>query len=64
MIMVMDLRKITGVIFLTFIIFSYVSFRAEWNFFMYIHIIQFFKFIDLSLEYWVFLDRYVFNGVL
>ena len=62
--MVMDLRKITGVIFLTFIIFSYVSFRAEWNFFMYIHIIQFFKFIDLSLEYWVFLDRYVFNGVL
>jgi len=62
--MVMDFRKITGVIFLTFIIFSYVSFRAEWNFFMYIHIIQFFKFIDLSLEYWVFLDRYVFNGVL
>ena len=64
MIMVMDLRKITGVLFLTFIIFSYVSFRAEWNFFMYIHIIQFFKFIDLSLEYWVFLDRYVFNGAL
>ena len=64
MIMIMDLRKVTGVIFLTFIIFSYVSFRAEWNFFMYIHIIQFFKFIDLSLEYWVFLDRYVFNGVL
>ena len=62
--MVMDFRKITGVIFLTFIIFSYVSFRAEWNFFMYIHIIQFFKFIDLSLEYWVFLDRYVFNGAL
>ena len=60
----MDLRKITGVLFLTFIIFSYVSFRAEWNFFMYIHIIQFFKFIDLSLEYWVFLDRYVFNGAL
>ena len=64
MIMVMDLRKITGVLFLTFIIFSYVSFRAEWNFFMYIHIIQFFKFIDLPLEYWVFLDRYVFNGTL
>ena len=62
--MVMDFRKITGVIFLTFIIFSYVSFRAEWNFFMYIHIIQFFKFIDLPLEYWVFLDRYVFNGAL
>ena len=64
MIMIMDLRKITGVIFLTFIIFSYVSFRVEWNYFMFIHIIQFFKFIDLSLEYWVFLDRYVFNGVL
>ena len=60
----MDLRKITGVLFLTFIIFSYVSFRAEWNFFMYNHIIQFFKFIDLPLEYWVFLDRYVFNGAL
>ena len=60
----MDLRKITGVIFLTFIIFSYVSFRVEWNYFMFIQMIQFFKFIDLSLEYWVFLDRYVFNGVL
>jgi len=62
--MVMDLRKITGVIFLTFIIFSYVSFRIEWNYFMFIQMIQFFQFIDLSLEYWVFLDRYVFNGAL
>ena len=62
--MVMDFRKITGVIFLTFIIFSYVSFRVEWNYFMFIQMIQFFQFIDLSLEYWVFLDRYVFNGVL
>ena len=60
----MDFRKIVGMSFLTFVIFSYVSFRVEWNFFMYIHIIQFFKFIDLSLEYWVFLDRYVFNGAL
>ena len=60
----MDLRKITGVIFLTFIIFSYVSFRVEWNYFMFIQMIQFFQFIDLSLEYWVFLDRYVFNGAL
>ena len=60
----MDLRKITGVIFLTFIIFSYVSFRIEWNYFMFIQMIQFFQFIDLSLEYWVFLDRYVFNGAL
>ena len=60
----MDLRKITGVIFLTFIIFSYVLFRVEWNYFMFIQMIQFFQFIDLSLEYWVFLDRYVFNGVL
>ena len=60
----MDLRKIVGMSFLTFVIFSYVSFRVEWNFFMYIHIIQFFKFIDLPLEYWVFLDRYVFNGAL
>ena len=60
----MDLRKITGVIFLTFIIFSYVSFRVEWNYFMFIQMIQFFQFIDLSIEYWVFLDRYVFNGVL
>ena len=64
MIMVMDLRKITGVIFLTFIIFSYVTFRIEWNYFMFIQMIQFFQFIDLSLEYWVFLDRYVFNGAL
>ena len=62
--MIMDLRKIVGMSFLTFVIFSYVSFRVEWNFFMYIHIIQFFKFIDLPLEYWVFLDRYVFNGAL
>ena len=62
--MVMDLRKITGVIFLTLMIFSYVSFRAEWNFFMFIHMIQFFQFVDLPLDYWVFLDRYVFNGAL
>ena len=62
--MVMDLRKVTGVVFLTLIIFSYLSFRAEWNWFMYIHIIQFFKYIDLPLEYWVILDRYVFNGAL
>ena len=47
-----------------FIIFSYVSFRVEWNYFMFIQMIQFFQFIDLSLEYWVFLDRYVFNGAL
>ena len=60
----MDLRKVTGVMLLTFMIFSYLSFRAEWNWFMYIHIIQFFKYIDLPLEYWVFLDIYVFNGIL
>ena len=53
-----------GVMTLTFIIFSYVSFRVEWNYFMFIQMIQFFQFIDLSLEYWVFLDRYVFNGAL
>ena len=60
----MDFRKIVGMSFLTFVIFSYVSFRVEWNYFMFIQMIQFFQFIDLSLEYWVFLDRYVFNGVL
>ena len=60
----MDLRKVTGVMLLTLMIFSYLSFRVEWNYFMFIHMIQFFKYIDLSLEYWVFLDRYVFNGVL
>ena len=64
MIMVMDFRKIVGMSFLTFILISYLMYRAEWNWFMYIHIIQFFKYIDLSLEYWVFLDRYVFNGAL
>jgi len=62
--MVMDFRKIVGMSFLTFILISYLSYRAEWNWFMYIHIIQFFKYIDLPLEYWVFLDRYVFNGAL
>ena len=60
----MDLRKVTGVMLLTFIIFSYLSFRAEWNFFMFVQMIYFFRYIDLPLEYWVFLDRYVFNGVL
>ena len=64
LIMVMDFRKIVGMSFLTFILISYLSYKAEWNWFMYIHMIQFFKFIDLPLEYWVFLDRYVFNGVL
>ena len=64
LIMVMDLRKVTGVMLLTLMIFSYVSFRTEWNYFMFIQMIQFFQFIDLSLEYWVFLDRYVFNGAL
>ena len=60
----MDLRKVTGVMLLTLMIFSYLSFRVEWNYFMFIHMIQFFKYIDLSLEYWVFLDRYIFNGIL
>ena len=60
----MDLRKVTGVMLLTFMIFSYLSFRAEWNFFMFVQMIYFFRYIDLSLEYWVFLDRYIFNGLL
>ena len=60
----MDLRKITGVMLLTLMIFSYLSFRVEWNFFMFVKMIHFFRYIDLSLEYWVFLDRYVFNGAL
>ena len=62
--MVMDFRKLVGVSFLTFILISYLSFRAEWNFYMFVRMIYFFRYIDLSLEYWVFLDRYVFNGVL
>jgi len=62
--MVMDFRKVIGLTILTFIMFSYVSFMAKWNFFMFIKMIQFFQYIDLSLEYWVFLDRYVFNGAL
>ena len=60
----MDLRKVTGVMLLTFMIFSYLSFRTEWNFFMFVKMIHFFRYIDLSLEYWVFLDRYIFNGIL
>ena len=62
--MVMDFRKIIGMTFLTFILFSYLLFRTEWNFFMFVQMIHFFKYIDLPLEYWVFLDRYVFNGAL
>ncbi len=62
--MVMDLRKVTGVVFLILIIFSYLSFRAEWNFFMWFYMIQFFRYIDLPIEYWAFLDRYIFNGAL
>ena len=62
--MVMDLRKVTGAMFLTFILISYVSFMAEWNFYMFVRMIRFFRYIDLSLEYWVFLDRYIFNGIL
>ena len=62
--MIMDFRKVIGLTILTFIMFSYVSFMAKWNFFMFIKMIQFFQYIDLSLEYWVFLDRYVFNGAL
>ena len=62
--MVMDLRKVTGVMLLTFMLLSYLSFRAEWNFFMFVKMIHFFRYIDLSLEYWVFLDRHIFNGIL
>ena len=62
--MVVDFGKITGVMFFALMIFSYVSFRVEWNYYMFIKMIQFFQYIDLSLEYWVFLDRYVFNGAL
>ena len=62
--MVMDFGKVIGMTFLTFILLSYVSFMAEWNFFMFVRMIRFFHYIDLSLEYWVFLDRYIFNGIL
>jgi hypothetical protein len=62
--MVMDFGKVIGMTFLTFILLSYLSFIAEWNFFMFVRMIRFFHYIDLSLEYWVFLDRYIFNGIL
>jgi hypothetical protein len=62
--MVMDFGKVIGMTFLTFILLSYVSFMAEWNFYMFVRMIRFFRYIDLSLEYWVFLDRYIFNGIL
>ena len=62
--MVMDLRKVIGMTVFIFMLLSYLSFRAEWNFFMFVKMIHFFRYIDLSLDYWVFLDRYVFNGVL
>ena len=62
--MVMDFGKVIGMTFLTFILLSYLSFIAEWNFFMFVRMIRFFRYIDLSLEYWVFLDRYIFNGIL
>jgi hypothetical protein len=62
--MVMDFGKVIGMTFLTFMLLSYVSFIAEWNYFMFVRMIRFFHYIDLSLEYWVFLDRYIFNGIL
>jgi len=62
--MVMDFGKVIGMTFLTFILLSYVSFMAEWNFYMFVRMIRFFRYIDLSLEYWVFLDRYIFFGIL
>ena len=62
--MVMDFRKVIGMTVFIFMLLSYLSFRAEWNFFMFVKMIHFFRYIDLSLDYWVFLDRYVFNGVL
>ena len=62
--MVMDFGKVIGMTFLTFILLSYVSFIAEWNYFMFVRMIRFFHYIDSSLEYWVFLDRYIFNGIL
>ena len=62
--MVIDFRKVIGMTFLTFILLSYLSFIAEWNYFMFVRMIRFFRYIDLSLEYWVFLDRYIFNGIL
>ena len=45
----MDLRKVTGVMLLTFMLLSYLSFRAEWNFFMFVKMIHFFRYIDLPL---------------
>ena len=62
--MVMDYRKVIGAAFLALILISYLSFRAEWNWFLFVNMIQFFKFINLPHDYWVFLDRYVFNGAL
>ena len=62
--MVMDLRKVIGMIVFIFMLLSYLSFRAELILFMFVKMIHFFRYIDLSLDYWVFLDRYVFNGAL
>ena len=62
--MVMDLRKVIGMTVFIFMLLSYLSFRAEWNFYMFVKMIQFFRYIELPHDYWVFLDRYVFNGAL
>ena len=60
----MDFRKVIGMTVFIFILLSYLSFRAEWNFFMFVKMIQFFRYIELSHDYWIFLDRYIFNGIL
>ena len=62
--MVIDFRKVIGMTFLTFILLSYLSFIAEWNFFMLVRRIRLLRYMDVSLEYWVFFDSYIFNGIL
>ena len=57
-------KKIMGVMILTLMIYSYISFNPAWNFFLFNRFVEFLRFIELPDAGWVFLDKYLFRGAL
>jgi hypothetical protein len=57
-------KKIMGVMILTLMIYSYISFNPAWNHFFFNRLIEFLRFIEFPIAGWVFLDKYLYNGAL
>ena len=64
MITIYKYKKTMGVMILTLMVYSYISFNPAWNHYFFNNFIHFLRFIELPDAGWVFLDKYLFNGAL